>query len=214
MAQCVSSLSWRRLLPPTHFEASDARRRTCPVKTVKNTSCSSFFSHLFTISSEYFLGTAGDAKRAESKSSSEQNTKSGGSDPTFSAFSRPKSFVGSLPPDTLARDRVLPRPADEQIGCQTRCLTICEQKGEKSLSILKAPPKQPKNSMVQVRVEEYIKLSLDRYAEFIGANASYVVSEALKLLFKKDEEFKRWLDQQPSNNDHQPTQGGVFTKTT
>jgi hypothetical protein len=81
------------------------------------------------------------------------------------------------------------------------------------LSILKAPPKQPKNAMVQVRVEENIKLHLDKYAEFIGGNQAYVVSEALKLLFKKDQEFKRWLDQQSRDNNHQPIQGGVLTGT-
>jgi hypothetical protein len=81
------------------------------------------------------------------------------------------------------------------------------------LSILKAPPKQSKNAMIQVRVEENIKLNLDKYAEFIGGNQAYVVSEALKLLFKKDQEFKRWLDQQSCDNNHQPIQGGVLTRT-
>ena len=40
---------------------------------------------------------------------------------------------------------------------------------------------------------------MDRYAEFIDANQSYVVSEALKLLFRKDEEFKRWPCQHANN---------------
>ncbi len=81
------------------------------------------------------------------------------------------------------------------------------------MPILKAPPKQPKNAMIQVRVEENIKLNVDKYAQFIGGNQAYVVSEALKLLFKKDEEFKRWLDQRGCEDDHQPTEGGVLTKT-
>ena len=81
------------------------------------------------------------------------------------------------------------------------------------MSILKAPPKQPKNAMIQVRVEENIKRNLDKYAEFIGGNQAYVVSEALKLLFKKDQEFKRWLDQQSRDGNHQQTEGGVLTKT-
>src|SRR5271167_2759743 len=45
----------------------------------------------------------------------------------------------------------------------------------KQLPILKAPPKQPKNAMIQVRVEENIKLNLDKYARFIGGNQAYVV---------------------------------------
>jgi len=81
------------------------------------------------------------------------------------------------------------------------------------LSILKAPPKQSKNAMIQVRVEENVKLNLDKYAEFIGGNQAYVVSEALKLLFKKDGEFKAWLDQEGRDNDHQPIEGGVLAKT-
>ena len=81
------------------------------------------------------------------------------------------------------------------------------------MSILKAPPKQAKNAMIQVRVGENIKLNLDKYAEFIGGNQAYVVSEALKLLFKKDEEFKRWLDQQSRDDNQHQTEGEVLTKT-
>jgi len=52
------------------------------------------------------------------------------------------------------------------------------------LALLKAPSKQPKTTTLQVRLEEEVRHNLDRYAEFIDANASYVVSEALKLLFR------------------------------
>jgi len=54
---------------------------------------------------------------------------------------------------------------------------------------------------------------LDQYAEFIGANASYVVSEALKLLFKRDDEFKRWLGEHPTSINQEQTRGDVLTKT-
>jgi hypothetical protein len=81
------------------------------------------------------------------------------------------------------------------------------------LSILKAPPKRPKNAMIQVRVEDSIKLNLDRYAAFIGGNQAYVVSEALRLLFKKDGEFQRWVDMQTVDNNHNSIQEGALTKT-
>jgi predicted transcriptional regulator len=68
------------------------------------------------------------------------------------------------------------------------------------MALLKAPSKQPKTSTLQVRLEEEVRHNLDRYAEFIDANPSYVVSESLKLLFRKDEEFKRWVGQH--NNEH------------
>jgi hypothetical protein len=54
---------------------------------------------------------------------------------------------------------------------------------------------------------------LDRYAEFIDSTPSYVVSEALKFLFKKDDEFKRWLEQQASSHNYKQTEGGVHTKS-
>jgi predicted transcriptional regulator len=69
------------------------------------------------------------------------------------------------------------------------------------LALLKAPSKQPKTTTLQVRLEEEVRKKLDRYAEFIDANASYVVSEALKLLFRKDEEFKRWSVQHTNNRE-------------
>jgi hypothetical protein len=52
-------------------------------------------------------------------------------------------------------------------------------------------------------LEEEVRHNVDKYAEFIDANSSYVVSEALKLLFKKDDEFKRWLGEHTSNNDQE-----------
>jgi predicted transcriptional regulator len=69
------------------------------------------------------------------------------------------------------------------------------------MPIIKAPPKQPKSVTVQARVEEAIKDQLDRYAEFIGSTPSYVITEALKDLFRRDKEFKSWQDQHTGNAD-------------
>ena len=81
------------------------------------------------------------------------------------------------------------------------------------MPLLKAPSKQPKTTTLQVRLEEEVRHNLDRYAEFIGANASYVVSEALKLLFKRDDEFKHWLSDHPTKIKEQTLKGDVLTKT-
>ena len=82
------------------------------------------------------------------------------------------------------------------------------------MALLKAPSKQPKTSTLQVRLEEEVRHNLDRYAEFIDANPSYVVSEALKLLFKKDNEFKRWAGQHTSDHmREQQIKGEALTKT-
>jgi len=71
------------------------------------------------------------------------------------------------------------------------------------LSILKAPPKQPKAVTVQARVEESVKTQLERYAEFIDASPSYVITEALKLLFRKDDDFRRWAEQHTNNHNQE-----------
>ena len=77
------------------------------------------------------------------------------------------------------------------------------------MPLLKAPPKQPKSVTVQARVEESVKEQLDMYAKFIDSTLSYVITEALKVLFKRDDEFKAWLAQQPSDAKvHQLIGGG------
>jgi hypothetical protein len=61
------------------------------------------------------------------------------------------------------------------------------------MPILKAPPKQLRNATIQVRVEEEISSRLRKYAEFIDCSPAFVVAEALRLLFNKDNEFREWL---------------------
>lgn len=80
------------------------------------------------------------------------------------------------------------------------------------MAILKSQPKKPDTTTIQARVEESVKFRLDRYAEFIHSSPSYVITEALKLLFKRDEEFKHWLSQHPNNGDGYVTAGGVVSK--
>jgi len=80
------------------------------------------------------------------------------------------------------------------------------------LSILKAPPKQPKTVTVQARVEESVKTQLELYAQFIDASPSYVITEALKLLFRKDDDFKHWADQHTNNHNNEKAKGDVLAK--
>ena len=61
------------------------------------------------------------------------------------------------------------------------------------MPILKAPPAQPKNETLQLRVAQDLKFRLIRYAEFIHANVSYIVTAALERLFRKDAEFQEYL---------------------
>jgi hypothetical protein len=80
------------------------------------------------------------------------------------------------------------------------------------LSILKSPPKQPKAVTIQARVEESVKTQLELYAEFIDASPSYVITEALKLLFRKDDDFRRWTDQHLNNPSSERIKGDVLAK--
>lgn len=61
------------------------------------------------------------------------------------------------------------------------------------MAILKAPPAEPKSETLQLRVSQDLKFKLMRYAEFIHANASYVVTAALERLFRRDGEFQEFL---------------------
>jgi predicted transcriptional regulator len=69
-----------------------------------------------------------------------------------------------------------------------------------SMAVLKAPPKQPKTTVVQLRLDEEARTKLAKYAEFLDCSPSYVVTEALKLVCNKDKEFQSWLSGQHTNN--------------
>jgi predicted transcriptional regulator len=71
------------------------------------------------------------------------------------------------------------------------------------MAIIKAPPKQAKSVTIQARVEESVKSQLDQYAQFMDSTPSYVITEALKVLFKRDNEFKAWLEQHTNDQNHE-----------
>ena len=81
------------------------------------------------------------------------------------------------------------------------------------MAIIKAPPKQPKSVTIQARVEEPVKQQLDQYAKFIDSTPSYVITEALKVLFRRDDEFKAWLGQQSNNGNIHELKGGGLKET-
>jgi len=81
------------------------------------------------------------------------------------------------------------------------------------MAIIKAPPKQPKSLTIQARVEELVKEQLDQYAKFINSTPSYVIAEALKVLFKRDDEFKAWLGQQRTDGKIHELKGGRLKET-
>lgn len=75
------------------------------------------------------------------------------------------------------------------------------------MPLVKPPLKKPKTATLQVRIDEELRRRLDLYAEFIQSTPSYVVAEALKLLFRRDLEFKRWTGQHTHFNSNSKLQG-------
>ena len=75
------------------------------------------------------------------------------------------------------------------------------------MPVLKAPPKQPRTTVVQLRLDDEARMKLTKYAEFLECSPSYVVSEALKLVCNKDKEFQSWLSGQQQNKQESAMKG-------
>ena len=78
------------------------------------------------------------------------------------------------------------------------------------MAVLKAPPKQPKTTVVQLRLDDDAREKLTRYAEFLACSPSYVVTEALKHVCQKDKEFQTWLSDQHAKISEANTKGESF----
>jgi hypothetical protein len=78
------------------------------------------------------------------------------------------------------------------------------------MAVLKAPPKQPKTTVVQLRLDDDAKEKLTRYAEFLDCSPSYVVTEALKHVCQKDKEFQTWLSGQHAKVPNPTKKGESF----
>jgi hypothetical protein len=61
------------------------------------------------------------------------------------------------------------------------------------VSFIKKPPETVTR---EFQLEEPLAQTLDSYAQLIGSTPNHVVAPALRLVFKKDYEFKRWLKAQ------------------
>lgn len=64
------------------------------------------------------------------------------------------------------------------------------------MPLLKAPLKQPKTTVVQLRLDDEAHSTLTKYAGYLECSPSHVVTEALKLVHHKDKQFRSWLSDQ------------------
>ena len=78
------------------------------------------------------------------------------------------------------------------------------------MAVLKAPPRQPKTTVVQLRLDDETRMRLTKYAEFLDCSPSYVVTEAVKLVCHKDKEFQSWLSGQHTKTSEPVTKGESF----
>jgi hypothetical protein len=104
----------------------------------------------------------------------------------------------------------------ENAACNAGCNGSRITKGAETLGTSESTIKETENDnpfRSAWRKKSEVRHNLDRYAEFIDANPSYVVSEALKLLFKKDDEFRRWAGQHTNDHREEQIQGEALTKT-
>lgn len=66
------------------------------------------------------------------------------------------------------------------------------------MPLLKPPKPQIATRKFYFRIEEPLALTMERYAEFLGTDSlDHVVSQALQFIFKRDTQFKSWLEQNP-----------------
>ena len=78
------------------------------------------------------------------------------------------------------------------------------------MAVLKAPPKQPKTTVVQLRFDDEARSTLTKYAEYLECSPSHVVSQALKLVYRKDKEFQSWLSGQHTKSSEPTSKGETF----
>lgn len=67
------------------------------------------------------------------------------------------------------------------------------------MPIIKKPAPPPEILRREIHLEMPLLTTLDSYAGFIDSTADHVIASALRLVFKKDHDFRRWLRaQKPS----------------
>jgi hypothetical protein len=86
------------------------------------------------------------------------------------------------------------------------------------MSLIPSPPAAPDKGTLPVRLERALLLELRDYAEFLGSTKEYVVSAALRRVFRHDKAFLAWqharqTDAAPDAADHPTTSQDVSVET-
>jgi hypothetical protein len=79
-----------------------------------------------------------------------------------------------------------------------------QQKGT-IMPLLKSPETPIAKRKYYIRLADPLAQAMERYAEFISASSvEHVITQALELVFRKDAEFRAWLEKNPSSKKVQP----------
>jgi hypothetical protein len=171
------------------------------VQRVKLALCKLAIDAFFTLERLEVLRTPGNTKAGERESDGGENAKSGGSDPTFSAFAAQKVAWGhSRPP---AR-RVVPHlfHGDQDSKRNTNQLR------RNTMPIVK---KAPEVMAREIRLEQPVNELLEDYARFIESSPDHVVNAVLKKVLWRDLDYRKWRGErrapQPGSDKSQPIDG-------
>jgi hypothetical protein len=127
--------------------------------------------------------------KPRSKSGRGKITKSGGSDPTLRASSRPKKFLGSRTP-LCAFDRARDFSAARS-GFQIK------NERTTTMPLIK---KAPALVSLEVKIEEPVKQLLEDYARFIESTPDHVVNIVIKKNLCRDQDYRKWREQQRADS--------------
>ena len=82
------------------------------------------------------------------------------------------------------------------------------------MPLLKPPEPVIAQRRYYVRIEEPLAQTMQRYAEFLGTpSIDHVIAQALQFVFKRDTQFKSWLEQNPEPTPT-PAQSKTISKRT
>jgi len=125
-----------------------------------------------------------------------------GGDPVLPASLRAKTPAGSrgsLPATGRLRGlQNLPVCRVEEVQSELAC-SLETDPAENPMAIITRPPASIARRAVTIRMPEPFVQTLHDYARFLGSSLDHIVVEALKLVFKKDAEFKAWQIQQQNS---------------
>jgi len=111
-----------------------------------------------------------------------ENTKLGGSDPTFRPYGPQSDPWGRSRPSALVTAPPIFAPSPQE-----------RKTGGKAMPIVQKEPTIVKRG---IHLEQPVNELLDDYVRFIENRPDHVVNSVLKKMLAKDREYKRWKGQQ------------------